>query len=317
MEPQEVDTFQGRRSEAAPDLAGIRVARAPSGRAEEIIALTLARLPQLTRAEVAWPFDKPETYHGLAIKEALDRHDQLLGWGLTGSAAHVPRDRTQLTIVVAREHEGRGVGRALYQALSSCFLPGATTVGAGVDSQDPRSLAVAVHWGFRLAAHTITSQLPLALLPVPQPPAGVTLHEVSGLDFGDRPEVEAMLLRSQTNPEAAAGLVVDLGGLAGTVTEAERPVCVLARVDGRPAAITFGSVAHGAFHIIYSGVEPDLRGRGLLKLVKQQAHLVARDLGATVSRTNNAEDNAGIRRINAELGYTVAFGTYRLAKPLV
>ncbi len=317
MEPVEVDTFQGRWSEAPPDHTGFRVSAAPPGRADEIIALTLGRLPHLTRTEVAWPFEKPEMYDGLVIEEALDRHDRVLGWGFTGRAAHLPHDRTQVMVVVAREFEGRGVGRALYKSLARRLAQGATMARAGVDADDERSCAVAVHWGFRRAAHAITSELALALLPVPHLPPGVSLHEVPDLDFPDRAEVQAMLLASQTNPEAVSGLVFDLDGLAGTVTPAERPVCVLARVDGRPAAITFGSVAGGTLHILYGGVEPSLRGRGLMKLAKQQAHLMARDLGATVSRTTNDVDNAGIRRVNAELDYTVVFGTYRFVKPLV
>jgi GNAT superfamily N-acetyltransferase len=316
MEPQEVDTFHGRWSEAAPDQAGFRIAPAPPSRAHEMIALTLDRLPRLTRAEVAWPFEKPEIFDGLVIEEALDRHDRLLGWGLTGRPAHLPRDRTHLRIVVAREHEGRGVGRALFQALGSRNPDGATMMRASVDDDDERSHSVALRWGFRAAAHTITSELDLGLLPVPDPPEGVTLDDVPNLEFADRAEVEAMLLRSQTNPEAASGLVLDLAGLAATVTETERPVGVVARVDGRPAAITFGSVAHDCLHILYSGVDPALRGRGLMRLVKQQAHLLARDLGATVSRTTNAESNGGIRRVNAELGYAVVGGTLGLVKPL-
>ena len=316
MEPLEVDAFQGRWSEAAPDHAGFRVAPAPASRADEIVALTLDRLPRLTRTEVGWPFDKPEIFHGLVIEEALDRRDRLLGWGMTGRPAHVPRDRAQLRVVVAREHEGRGVGAALYQSLARRLPPEATMARVSVEDDDERSHAVALHWGFRAAAHTITSELALALLPVPDPPEDVILDEAPDLVFADRPQVESMLLTSQTNPEAAAGLLVDLDGMAATVTDAEQPVCVVARVHGRPAAITFGSVAHGCLHILYSGVDPALRGRGLMKLVKQQAHLVARDLGATVSRTTNAEDNSGIRRVNAELGYTVVGGTLGLVKPL-
>jgi hypothetical protein len=53
-----------------------------------------------------------------------------------------------------------------------------------------------------------------------------------------------------------------------------------------------------------------------MRLVKQQAHLAAARAGATLSRTNNEEHNAGIRRVNAQLGYTVTSGVYRMSAPL-
>ena len=81
-----------------------------------------------------------------------------------------------------------------------------------------------------------------------------------------------------------------------------------------PAGITFGGVQSGALHIAYSGVDPAFRGRGIMRVVKERAHIVAARLGATVSRTNNEEHNAGIRRINADLGYVVRSGVYRMAK---
>ena len=66
----------------------------------------------------------------------------------------------------------------------------------------------------------------------------------------------------------------------------------------------------------YTGVDPAFRGRGLARLVKHRAHLEAHAAGATAAYTNNEERNTGIRRLNAELGYVVESGTYRLQRQL-
>ncbi|MEO7447512.1 MAG: hypothetical protein ABI336_04495, partial [Humibacillus sp.] len=147
-------------------------------------------------------------------------------------------------------------------------------------------------------------------------PTGVTVHEAPDLAFVDHDAVAHMLRVSQTNPEAQVGFVMTLDGFATMLYDGEQPVCVLARVDGVPAGITFGGVTAQTLSIAYSGVDPTFRGRGVMRAVKAQAHLVAAGLGAIVARTNNEEHNAGIRRINADLGYLAEFGVYRMVQEL-
>ena len=93
-------------------------------------------------------------------------------------------------------------------------------------------------------------------------------------------------------------------------------MAVLARVNNEPAAIVAGSAIGPDLHIDYTGVDPRFRGHGLAVLVKQQAHLDARAAGATRCLTSNEVDNQGIRRINADLGYQVLHGMYRLRRVL-
>ena len=54
------------------------------------------------------------------------------------------------------------------------------------------------------------------------------------------------------------------------------------------------------------------RGRNLGFLLKQAAHLQAAAAGATRSYTTNEARNAGIRHVNAKLGYQVVAGDYRI-----
>jgi GNAT superfamily N-acetyltransferase len=251
----------------------------------------------------------------IVIEEAVDDEERLLGYGVLASPALVPEDQAFLRVIVARAQEGRGVGGQLRAALMRRLPPGTTRLSAGVDDDDPRSLDVARHWGFEVQEHSIASRLDLTVLPVPDPPEGVSLHECLDLEFADPEAVGQVLRASQTNPEARAGWVFTLESLAAQVGD-DLPVCVLARVDGEPAAMSFGTVKGATRLILYSGVDPARRGRGLMKLVKQQAHLVAARLGASESRTVNEEHNVGIRRINEALGYVPTSGVFRLSQQL-
>lgn len=293
----------------------MRTRPADPSRYDELIDLAAGRLPHATRSELARSFEMPEMFRTLVIEEAVDDDERLLGYGVVASPVLVPEGQAFLRVIVARGEEGRGVGRTLRAALMRGVPPGTTRLSAGVDDDDPRSLDIARHWGFVVQEHAIASRLDLTVLPVPDRPEDVSLHECADLEFDDPEAVGRMLWASQTNPEARAGWVFTLDSLSAQVGD-DLPVGILARVDGQPAAISFGTVRGATLLILYSGVDPPHRGRGLLRLVKQQAHLVAARLGASESRTVNEEHNAGIRRINEGLGYVVTSGVFRLSQAL-
>jgi hypothetical protein len=179
---------------------------------------------------------------------------------------------------------------------------------------DARSVAIAEHWGFDMLQRSFTSRLDLAHASAPAPPDGVTLGASTGLDLPDLAAVDAMLDASQTNPERAHSGAFDLDGLRAMVAQDETPILVLARVDGAPAALSFGAVAGDLAYVAFTGVDPVFRGRGLARLAKQAFHVEAGGLGARWVDTENEEGNVGIRRINAELGYHVLFGVLRMRR---
>lgn len=285
------------------------------GRVAEAVEVVCARLPKLPRGEAVMPFESPEIFPLLVRHAAHDEHDHIVGVGLLQRPGFAPPDRCGLRVIVAEAVEGSGVGSSLRASLLPLVPPTITRLGTGVFDDDERSLAVARHWGFEIEKHGMESSLDLTGLAPPSalPPA-VTLDEAPDLEFADRDAVEHMLRASQTNPEAALGFVMSLEAFGAMLTADEQPVCVVARVDGVPAGITFGGVQSGALSIAYSGVDPAYRGRGIMRAIKERAHLVAARLGATVSNTTNEEQNVGIRRINADLGYVVRSGIYRMVQ---
>ncbi|MDO9456605.1 GNAT family N-acetyltransferase [Nocardioides sp.] len=281
-----------------------------------LVDLICARVPKAPRAEVAWMWSSPAECPDLVTLVARDANGTPLGVGRLTTPVLLPRSWAVINATVARAAEGTGVGAALYAGLLARVRDDVDQLRVTVDADDERSVAIAGHWGFEVVQVSIESELDLVAtpLPAPAPGDGVVLEDATTFTFADHDAVAAMLLASQTNPEAVAGMVADLDDLRRGGGDA--PVAVLARVDGSPAGITVGRVEDARLFIDYTGVDPAFRGHGLALLLKQQAHLDAVALGATSSRTNNAEHNTGIRRVNADLGYQVGRSLARLRRML-
>ena len=296
----------------------MRVVEPPPELHEELFALTVSRVPQMTRTDAAWQVESPEIWTSLTLRAALGEDDRPLGWGWTARGAFMPAGWAAVDVTVAGDHEGCGVASALFTALVPAVPRGTTVLRCSTYDDDARALDVARHWGFEVQTHSINSRLRLdGPRPEVAPPAGVDVESSAEVRFDDEPAVDAMLLRSQTNPEARAGFTFDgLATFRSMIAPGETPVSVLARVDGAPAAVLYGGVLDGLLYVAYTGVDPAFRGRGLARLVKQQAHRDARTAGAEAAYTNNEERNTAIRRLNADLGYVVESGTYRLQKQL-
>ena len=282
-------------------------------RHEELVALALDRSPHATRGEVEHPFAEPHEFRGLQVRMALDDEGGLLGWGAVARQAWNPPGSAVLMLNVAGGNEGRGVGSALHDVLLRLLPPGTTSLRTRVFDDEERSFVIARHWGFMVEEHSINSSMPLAGATAPEPPDGVTVELRPDLSFPDYGEVDAMLVRSQTNPEARAGLGLRLEHMKEPLPPAIS-ILVVARVDGTPAAISWGQQVHGVFYVAYSGVDPAFRGRGLAALVKRHAAVAALAAGGEIALTNNEAHNAGIRAVNDRLGYRPVSGTFRMVR---
>lgn len=285
---------------------------------EPLIDLELARVPRRRRGHAEFPFINRKKANYFHVRTA-HVGGELAGWGVSQQPDIFPPDFGLVFVVVAAEHGGRGIGRALYDELLATAPETVTIIGTGVDDADVESRAIAEAHGFVVNQHGIDSELDLADLPEPLPIAGISYEDVSDLVFPDEDAVEAMLLDSQTNPEAAVGIVSTLAHFR-KFQETLPYLAVLARIDGAPAAIITGDIdrdVDGAdvLYIHYTGVGQAFRGRNIGLALKQYAHRVAADRGAVRSFTTNEESNAGIRHVNRKLGYRIVGGMYRMRRP--
>lgn len=89
----------------------------------EAVALIAVRLPAQTRTEVGLPFESPGLFQTRVLHGATDARGRLIGVGLLLRPSFAPVHRSSLRAVVAREHEGQGVGTALRSSLLSSSSP--------------------------------------------------------------------------------------------------------------------------------------------------------------------------------------------------
>lgn len=281
---------------------------------EDIVRLRMERLPRLRRSNATWLFEHGDLMEILELRSVYV-DGELVATGNASRGGWFPQGMAMVGVTVACGHERQGIGGALYRALIDTLPPAIDRIGLTVEDDDPESLAIAQAHGFEVVQHGIDSELALVDLPQPVAVPGVTYESAPDLEFPDEEAVEAMLLDSQTNPEAAEGFLSDLGTMRKHASSSPRPLAVVARLDGVPAAIIVGGVKDGVLDIAYTGVGRAFRGRNLAFGLKQFAHLVAADAGAQVSETTNEAGNKGIRHVNAKLGYRIVRGAYRLRGP--
>lgn len=277
-----------------------------------LIALSQRRQPELAPSDHNFPVMVPVFQPDVVVRAAVDEEGETLGWGWIAALDVFPTGWTFLNVVVAPEHEGRGIGSLVHRALLAETPEGTTQFRGALREETARTHEVATHWGFEVQQRSVASRLALDDPQPPDLPDDVSVD--AGLDWADPDAVEQMLKASQTNPEAAHH-VVDLAEVRNSQTKVPLPICLVARVDGTPAGIVYGGVPDGTLLIFYAGVDPAFRGRGLALLLKQQAHVVAAAVGATQVLTQNEENNTGIRRINAELGFRQLYVEHRLFRP--
>ncbi|MCB0907744.1 MAG: GNAT family N-acetyltransferase [Nocardioidaceae bacterium] len=231
------------------------------------------------------------------------------------AGSNLPAGALFALVVVRPDLRGSGVGSALFARLMADLPSDLTRLASGVFADDEASLAVARHWGFESVGLSVTTSCEVSTASAPTPLGNLSLETCDDLRFADEDAVEAMLLASQTNPEADLGLVLDLASLRETPAPGQRAVTALARVDGHPAAISYAVADGDQMHVIYTGVDPARRGNALARATKEYLHAHAAGLGIRTVLTDNDEENPGIRRVNEQLGYTPHSATHWMMRP--
>jgi mycothiol synthase len=209
-------------------------------------------------------------------------------------------------VLVEPRARGRGVGGALFADLCSVphQLPWVTELAA-----DPVSLAVAQHWGFEPVS--LTTMARLRLDPAPTPPAladGVRLRVLTCDEVdaaGLAGPLDRLIAASETEPEAVElGWTETYDELRGRFPDV---VWALLEVDGELVALSCADPQDGAdWVLVYTGVSPPHRRRGLGRAVKQSLHAAIAARGARSIATQNDSRNVEVLGLNAQLGY-VAF----------
>jgi GNAT superfamily N-acetyltransferase len=281
---------------------------------ETVADFILARVPSLDVGLVRNSVD-PAAVEDLRMVVGHD-DGSLVAVGFSCRPPSMPPERRFVYVATVGDRPGEGFGAALHAELVAALSEEVEGLASAVSDDDEVALAVARHWGYEVLQHSTTSELDLAGARYPEPPTAVTLESCDELVFEDEDDVARMLLASQTNPEAELGILSTLDGWRRSLGSGQRGVAVLARLEGRPAAISFAVADGDEMHVFYTGVDRELRGRDLGRLTKQFLHAHAADLGLRTVITDNESGNAGIRHVNERLGYIPRSGVYFMGRPL-
>jgi ribosomal protein S18 acetylase RimI-like enzyme len=148
-----------------------------------------------------------------------------------------------------------------------------------------------------------------ATLDAPEPPAGVTverLHRLNGPAAVDAAEALGGVLLAAFDVEPARRVAIELEAVQGLTTDAYH--AVVARVDGRPAAVARRTTFAGGSYLSSIGTDPAFRGRGLGRLVTAIAAADALEAGSRWTYLGVFEDNDVARRLYADLGFAAIGG---------
>ena len=268
-------------------------ARLPNN-ASAIVDFVVARTPEQDRAILRSELNE-ETARSLRAYLVYEHGGALAGVSFARTASNLPEDAAFVMASTRADLGGRGLGSGLFAAMLADLEGHVNRLVTCVLADDQGSLDVSRHWGFQDVQLSVTTSVVLTGTVTPYSTVGVTFEACDDLAFDDDEDVDAMLLATQTNPESELGLALRLVSLRETPAPGQRSVAVLTRVEGRPAAISFAITDGDQMHVVYTGVDPGLRGRRLGLLTKQVLHARARDLGIRLALTDNSESNTGIR----------------------
>jgi GNAT superfamily N-acetyltransferase len=147
-------------------------------------------------------------------------------------------------------------------------------------------------------------------MPAPPPEYTVSTKISAELTDADIAGMNELLVSSATHTEVA-----ELGWpilLVADMQDMEPNLVWTVIWHGETAAALSTAGDEGAnWHIHYTGVDPQHRGKGLGRAAKSALHEYGIGRGAQVFDTHNEERNGPMRALNTALGYKVVGGQYR------
>jgi GNAT superfamily N-acetyltransferase len=226
---------------------------------------------------------------------------------------------------VLPEQRGRGVGSALYAALSDWARARDVEVfETDVRDDDPASLAWAQRRGFTELTRELCVELDLTEIDPPpvDPPAGIEI-----VSWAERPELTEGLY------EVARETYRDVPGYENDQMETfeewleqdmrgpgDKPEATFAALAGDEvvgyAKFSLSKAQPTIAHHDLTGVKRAWRRRGIAGALKRAEIAWAKGAGYERLSTTNEERNEPIRRLNERLGYRPAPGRIFLRGPL-
>jgi GNAT superfamily N-acetyltransferase len=279
-----------------------------------------------------WPHDAVTMDEVRSFKAGVVAHVDylaLLNRNVAGSAVAVvfPQrpGRVFTLVTVLPEHRRRGVGSALYEAVSAWAVGrGLSELEVPVLDNDPESLAFGEARGFVEERRELGVVLHLSEIDPPpvEPPDGVQI-----VTWAQRPELVRGLY------EVACEALPDIPGSEQDAVEpfedwlahemqgsGDRPDATFVAVAGDEvvgyAKFSLTAAQPTTAHHDLSGVKRAWRGQGVARALKAAQINWALDNGYRELHTRNEQRNEPIRRLNAHFGYRPGIGRIYLVGPI-
>lgn len=279
-----------------------------------------------------WPDEALTMDEVTHFKAAMAAHDDLVAWSDgepvgSGFVAIMPQ-RPELPLVlltVLEKARGRGVGSALYGAISGWTRGhGLDELEAVVSDDDPDSLAFAERRGFVEERREKGVALSLAGI---EPPAVEAPDEIEIVTWAERPDLSRgiyeVALEAFPDVPGSEDEIVEpfekwlVNDMQGSGDKPEATFLALAgdEVVGYAKFSLSRAQPKTAWHDL-TGIKRSWRGRGIARALKATQIRWAMENGYKELRTRNDERNAPIRHLNREFGYRPAIGRIYLRGPL-
>ncbi|HET7450749.1 MAG TPA: GNAT family N-acetyltransferase [Gaiellaceae bacterium] len=213
-------------------------------------------------------------------------------------------DKGWCNVAVTGSQRGRGIGSALLDAVFQHLKElGATRATSFARfSEEGERWAVARGWSRVLSGPLIA--VDPRTVPEPSVPSGIRIGSMRDAQLEAVYDAVVEAARDEPRPEPIDNIPYD-----EFVTEWDQPdvdldASTIAYDGERVVAFTELRVVGDRGQHGFTGTRRDYRGRGLATVVKRVALRAAAARGVTHVTTSNAEENAAMRAVNRNLGFT-------------
>ena len=228
-------------------------------------------------------------------------------------------------VAVLGDRRGRGIGSALYSALSAwAAARGSRELELHVDEDDPGSLAWTERRGFVEVGRNARMVLDLEAIeePAVEPPPGIEI-----VSWAERPGLAPGIYEAarEAHPDIPGEEDVDIGSFEEWLSRdmqgsSDRPEAVFVAVAGDEVAgyakLSLSAEPNETAYHDLTAVRRAWRGRKIASALKASQIAWAKRQGYRRLQTQNEERNAPIRALNARFGYVLEPGTVTMRGPL-
>jgi len=127
----------------------VEIREASAADRSDVTTLALGRCPDTEPWMIDLLFTDSLAFDAFVV--AVDG-DEVVGFGYSGNIPGTPAPQRSTYVAVAATHDDAGLGSRIYRHCRAAHDESVTDLRSRVFDDDPRSLAIAKHWGFEVSS---------------------------------------------------------------------------------------------------------------------------------------------------------------------